>query len=136
MANMTIGAITARSGKSRMRKVTFTHTDVATAGGAATTTFVITGRLLKYITVGGDAEWQFVLNDGTANIFSSGNLNGASAAVNTALLNMHATVPHNGIPMAGQILTCTTTNVAAAGNGSAPTITIFWEESAECNAIL
>ncbi len=136
MANMTIGAVTARSGKSRMRKVTFTHTSVGTAGGSATTTFPITGRMLKYVTVGGDAEWQFVLNDGTVNVFSSGNLNGASSAVNTAILNLSATIPHKGIPMAGQLLTCTTTNVAAAGNGTAPTITVFWEESAECNAIL
>ena len=129
MANMTIGVVTARSGKSRMRKVTFTHTSAGTAGGAATTTFPITGRLLKYVRVGGDAEWQFVLNDGIANIFSSGNLN---ATTTETLLNMHATIPHNGIPMAGQSLTCTTTNVS----GTAPTITIFWEESAECNAIL
>ncbi len=136
MANMTIGAVTARSGKSRMRDVTFTHTDVGTAGGAATTTFPISGRLLKYITVGGDAVWQFVLNDGTVDIFSSGNLNGASSAANTAILSLHGTIPHNGIPMAGQYLTCTTTNVAAAANGTAPTITVFWEESAECNAIL
>ncbi len=136
MANMTIGAITARSGKSRIRRVTFTHTSVGTAGGAATTSFQISGRLLKYTTVGGDAEWQFVLNDGIANIFSSGNLNGASSAVNTAILSMSTTISHRGIPMAGQLLTCTTTNVAAAGNGTAPTITIFWEESAECNAIL
>ena len=136
MANMTIGAVTARSGKSRMRSVTFTHTSVATAGGAATTTFPITGRLLKYITVGGDAEWQFVLNDGTVNVFSSGNLNGDSGAANTAILSMSATIIHKGIAMAGQLLTCTTTNVVEGANGTAPTITVFWEESAECNAIL
>jgi len=136
MANMTIGAVVARGSKSRMRSVTFTHTSEATAGGAATTTFPITGRLLKYTTVGGDAEWQFVLNDGIANIFSSGNLNGESSAVNTAILSMSATIPHKGIAMAGQYLTCTTTNLSEASNMTAPTITIFWEESAECNAIL
>ncbi len=133
MANMTIGAITARSGKSRMRKVTFTHTAAGTAGGSATTSFAITGRLLKYIRVGGDAEWQFVLNDGIANIFSSGNLN---ATTTETLLSMSLTIPHKGIAMAGQALTCTTTNVSTAGGGTAPTITVFWEESAECNAIL
>ncbi len=133
MANMTIGAITARGGKSRIRKVTFTHTDVATAVGSATTTFQISGRLLKYIRVGGDAAWSFVLNDGTANIFSSGSLD---ATTTETLLNMHATIPHNGIPMAGQTLLCTTADLAEAGGGTAPTITIFWEESAECNAIL
>lgn len=129
MANMTIGSITARSGKSRMRRVTFTHTSELTAGGAATTSFTITGRLLKYTAVGGDAEWQFALNDGTVDVFSSGNLN---ATTNTAILQMSATIIHKGIAMAGQTLTCTTTNVTT----TAPTITIFWEESAECNAIL
>ena len=126
---MTIGEVTARGGKSRMRSVTFTHTASGTAGGAATTSFPITGRMLKYIRVGGDAEWQFVLNDGIADVFSSGNLNDTTTET---LLSLHATIPHNGIPMAGQLLTCTTTNVTTL----APTITIFWEESAECNAIL
>jgi len=133
MANMTIGAVAARGGHSRMRSVTFTHTAVATAAGSATTTFPISGRLLKYIRVGGDAEWQFTLNDGTAVIFSSGNLD---ATTTETLLNMHATIPHRGIPMAGQYLTCTTANVSAVGGGTAPTITVFWEESAECDAIL
>ena len=136
MANMTIGAVTARSGKSRMRSVTFTHTSNATAGGAATTDFPITGRLLKYVTVGGDAEWQFALNDGTVDVFSSGNLNGAASAANTAILQMSATIIHKGIAMAGQLLTCTTTGISTGAGNTAPTITIFWEESAESAAIL
>jgi hypothetical protein len=130
VASMTVGNIISRGNKSKMRSVTFTHSDVANAAETATTTFSITGRLLKYTTVGGDAEWQFSLNDGTATIFSSGNLNGSSSAVNTGLLRMHATVPHKGIAMAGQALTCTTANVSDTDSGTAPTITIFWEESA------
>ncbi len=131
-SNMTIGAVTARSGKSRMRHVTFTQT-ATDAAADATTTFPITGRLLKYIRVGGDAEWQFTLNDGIAVVYSSGNLN---ATTTETILNMHATIPHRGIPMAGQTLLCTTANVASAAGGTAPTITVFWEEPAECNVIL
>ena len=136
MANMTVGSVTARGGKSRMRSATFTQTTISTGIGAATTSFPISGRLLKYLTVGGDAQWDFTLNDGTVDIFASGNLNGESSAANTAILSLSATIPHKGIPMAGQYLTCTTANLVAGANMTAPTITVFWEESAECNAIL
>lgn len=122
-SNMTISAVTGitESGRRlRMRRVTFTET---TAGaGYATTTFKITGRLLRYATSGGDAEWQFVLNDGTANIFSSGNL---TATATSGALSMHATVPHEGIAMAGQTLKLSTTNSGT----TAATVTIIWEES-------
>lgn len=124
-SNMTIGAElgeTTSGQKSRLRKVVFTHTAAGTAAGNATTTFKITGKLLRYITTGGDAEWQFTLNDGVAVIFSSGNL---TATATSAALNMHATVPHDGIPLVNQTLLCTTANVS----GTAPTITIIWEES-------
>jgi hypothetical protein len=120
-SNMTIGSVTARSGKSRMRKVTFTQT-AAGAAGNATTTFPITGKLLRYVTTGGDASWDFTLNDGTANIFASGNL---TATATSGVLNMHATIPHDGIPMAGQTLLCTIANSAT----NIVTITIIWEES-------
>ena len=125
MANMTIGVETADniSGKrSLLRKVTFTHTAAGTAGGSATTTFSITGRLLRYITTGGDIEWQFALSDGIATIFSSGNL---TATATSGALSMSTTISHIGISMVAQTLTCTTTNVS----GTAPTITIIWEES-------
>ena len=133
MANMTIGSVVARGNKSRMRSVAFTHTAAATAAGSATTTFPITGRLLKYTTTGGDAAWTFILNDGTVNVFSSASI---TAAASTAILKMHATVPHVGIAMAGQYLTCTTANVSTTGLTTVPVITIFWEESAECAATL
>ena len=45
---------------------------------------------------------------------------------------MHATVPHDGIPMVGQTLLCTVSGSATA----VATITILWEESAESAAIL
>ena len=127
MANMTISAVTARGGKSRMRRVTFTET---TAGaGSATTSFPITGKLLRFATTGGDGAWTFVLNDGTANIFTSASL---TATATSGVLNMHATVPHDGIPMCGQTLLLTT----ADSGTTAATITIIWEESAESAAIL
>ncbi len=127
MANMTISAVTARSGKSRMRRVTFSET---TAGaGSDTTSFPITGKLLRFVTTGGDGAWTFTLNDGTAVIFTSASL---TATATSGVLNMHATVPHDGIPMAGQTLLLTTVN----SSSTAATVTIIWEESAESAAIL
>jgi len=127
-ANMTISAVTARGGKSRMRRVTFTQTAVS-ATGNATTTFPISGKLLRYATTGGDGAWDFALNDGTADIFT---VTGLTATATSAALNMHATVPHDGIPMAGQTLKLTIAN----GGTTVSTITIIWEESAESAAIL
>lgn len=124
-SNMTIGSelgVTLAGKKSKLRKVVFTHTAAGTAAGNATTPFVITGKLLRYITTGGDAAWDFTLNDGTADIFASGNL---TATATSGPLSMHATIPHVGIPLVGQTLKCTTANVTT----TAPTITIIWEES-------
>ena len=124
---MTISAVTARSGQSRMRRVTFTET---TAGaGNATTTFPITGKLLRFVTSGGDGAWTFTLNDGTAVIFTSDSL---TATATSGVLNMHATVPHDGIPMVDQTLLLTT----ADSGTNAASITIIWEESAESAARL
>ena len=123
-SNMTIGAVKARSGQARMRSVTFTQTAVNAAGNA-TTTFPINGRLLKYITTGGDASWTFTLNDGTVDIFAV-TLTGGDDTPQTGLLNMHATIPHNGIPMVDQTLLCTVSGSATA----VAVITIIWEESA------
>ncbi len=126
-SNMTISAVTARSGKSRMRRVTFTQT-AAGAAGNATTIFPITGKLLRFVTTGGDGAWDFTLNDGTANIFTKTSL---TATATSGVLNMHATVPHDGIPMCGQTLLLTIAN----GGTNAASITIIWEESAESAAI-
>lgn len=122
---MTISEPVSRSGGSRIRKVTFTHAASGTASENATTTDKLFGRLLRYtIDANGDAEWQFALNDGVVDIFASGNQ--ANAAASTAL-SMHATVPHEGIPICGT-LKCTTTNMSGTGVG--PAITVYWEEDA------
>lgn len=125
MGNMTIGAElgeTTSGRKSRLRKVVFTHTDEGTAAGSATTTFTITGKLLRYITTGGDDDWDFILNDGIANIFTKVEL---TATATSGVLSMSTTIPIVGIPMVDQTLTCTTAGVST----TAPTITIIWEES-------
>ena len=127
-ANMTIGDVIARGGHSRMRRVTFTQTAVS-ATGNATTTFPITGKLLRFVTTGGDGAWTFTLNDGTAVVFTSASL---TATATSGVLNMHATVPHDGIPMVDQTLLLT---VADAGS-TVVTITIIWEESAESDAVI
>lgn len=127
-SNMTIGSVTARGGRARMRRVTFTQTAVNAAGNA-TTTFPITGKLLRYATTGGDGAWDFTLNDGTANIFAE---TGLTATATSGVINMHATIPHDGIPMAGQKLLLTIAN----GGTAVATITIIWEESAESAAML
>lgn len=125
MGNMTIGTElteTTSGRKQRLRKVIFTHTSAATAAGSATTTFTITGRLLRFITTGGDDAWTFTLNDGVADIYTSASL-GTTAT--SGALSMHTTIPHDGIPLVDQTLTCTTAGVAT----TAPTITVIWEES-------
>ena len=129
-SNMTIGAVTARGGNARMRSVTFTQT-ATNAAGNATTTFPINGKLLRFVTTGGDASWTFTLNDGTADIFAV-TLTGGDDTAQTGILNMHATVPHDGIPMVDQTLKCTVSGSATA----VTVITIIWEESAESAAVL
>lgn len=136
MANMTIGAEThgLKSGrKSRLRKVVFTHTLAATADGSATTTFNITGTLLRVVTTGGDGAWNIVLNDGVADIWASPSI--TATATSYPLYQVAAgsltTVTDDesdfayGIPLVEQTLTCTTSNVST----TAPTITVIWEES-------
>ncbi len=123
-SNMTISAETGEtiSGKkSRLRKVVFTQT-AAGAAGNATTTFTITGKLLRYITTGGDGAWDFTLNDGVANIFT---VTGLTATATSAVLSQSATVPNSGIPLVDQTLLLTIAN----GGTNAATITIIWEES-------
>ena len=132
MANMTISAVKEKSSGGIMKSVTFTHTAAGTAGGAATTTFDIHGKLYRFVTDGnGDASWNMVLSDGIATIFTSAAL-GTNAQ--TALLGMEwdGSTPDAdtdpalfGIPIAGA-LTCTTSNMSGSGTG--PAITIIYEE--------
>ncbi len=129
-SNMTISAVTSRGGKSRMRSVTFTQTAIG-ATGNATTTFPISGRLLRYVTTGGDTSWTVTLNDETVDIFAV-TLTGGDNTPQTGILSMSATIPHDGIPMSGQKLLCTVSGSATA----VAVITIIWEESAESAAIL
>ena len=130
MANMTISE-EGGGGRSRIRKVVFTHTSAATATGSATTTFGIRGRLLAAMHTGGDAEWQFTLTNGTATLYSSGNL-AATTLYKPIGIAHDASTPNAatdaalwGIPMANEPLTCNTTNVS----GTAPTITVYWEDN-------
>ena len=113
-----------------MMRVTFTQT-AAGADGNATTTFPINGKLLRYITTGGDASFTITLNDETVDIFAVTLAAGADTP-QTGILSMHATVPHDGIPMVDQKLLCTISDSAT----TAVTITIIWEESAESAAML
>lgn len=123
-SNMTIGVktgVTINGKKTRLQKVTFTQTAAAAAGNA-TTTFTITGKLLRYVTTGGDGAWDFTLNDGTANIFT---VTGLTATATSGVLSQSATIPNTGIPLVGQTLLLTIAN----GGTNAATITIIWEES-------
>jgi len=134
--NMTIGAedTEVTSGrKARLRKVTFTHTAAGTAGGNATTSFYITGKLLRLVTTGGDGAWNIVLNDGVANIWASPSITATAtsfplyqvaAGSLTAVTDDESDFAY-GIPLVEQYLTCTTSNVST----TAPTITVIWEES-------
>ncbi len=138
-SNMTIGSVVARGGKSRMRKATFTHTASGTAGGNATTTFVITGKLLAVLHTGGDAAWDFTLiSSSGATLYTSGSLDNTTKFKSLALQfdgSQQDAATENvlfGIPVVGETLKCTTTNVATLS----PTITVYWEESAESAAIL
>ena len=132
MANMTISTTQPvyQGGKTKMRSVTFTHTDETTAGGSATTTFKITGKLIAVYTASGDAEWQFVLNNGVLDIHTSGNMS-ATSTIRSLGLSFDGSQPDAAtdvmkpIPMVGQTLKCTTTNVSTAS----PSITVVYEES-------
>ena len=134
-SNMTISVIDTgvKSGrKKRLRKVVFTQT-AAGAAGNATTTFSITGTLLRVETSGGDGAWDFTLNDGITNIFAITGINTAGTA-NTWPLYQTAgggTVTDDetdfayGIPMVEQALLCTIAN----GGTNVAVITVIWEES-------
>jgi len=119
--------------RQRLKKVVFTHTAAGTASGNATTTFKITGTLLRVITTGGDGAWNIVLNDSVANIWSSPSITATAvsfplyqvAAGSLAAVTDDESDFAYGIPMVDQALKCTTSNVST----TAPTVTVIWEES-------
>ncbi len=132
-SNMTIGAIDTgvTSGrKKRLRKVVFTQT-AAGAAGNATTSFLITGTLLRVEITGGDAVWNVVLNDGTANIWVSPNMDATAKSFPMYQIAASGTVTDDdsnfayGIPLVEQALLCTISN----GGTAAGVITVIWEES-------
>ena len=135
-SNMTIGTPVSPclAGKrQRLRKVVFTHTAAGTAGGNATTTFKITGTLLRVVTTGGDGAWNIVLNDSVADIWASPSITATATSFplyQTAAGSLTAVTDDEsdfayGIPLVDQTLKCTTSNVAT----TAPTVTVIWEES-------
>lgn len=136
-SNMTIGAedTEVTSGKkARLRKVAFTHTAAGTADGNATTTFNITGTLLRIVTdSGGDASWNFVLNDGIADIYTSPAMGTGAQTIAIGLChdgsnpNAATDAAMWGIPLVEQTLKCTTSNMSGSGTG--PVITVIWKES-------
>tara|TARA_Y100000310_G_scaffold74383_1_gene70599 strand:+ start:994 stop:1407 length:414 start_codon:yes stop_codon:yes gene_type:complete len=136
MANMTIGAVTTIVNQdrkaSRMRKVTFSHTAIGTAAGSATTTFTICGTLLRYVTSGGDADWDLTFNDGVADIYAIEQLTATATSKPFYMADQAISDDEShyvlGIPLVGT-LTCSTAGIAAAGGGTVPSITVLWEES-------
>ncbi len=132
-SNMTISAKTGATvgGKrTRLNKVTFTQT-AAGAAGNATTSFAITGTLLRVNITGGDAVWNVVLNDGTANIWSSPAMDNTAKSFpmyQTAASGVVVDDDSNfayGIPLVEQKLLCTISN----GGTLAGVITVIWEDS-------
>jgi hypothetical protein len=133
MANMTVGDIRKKKDdvNPKMRSVTFTHTAAGTATGSASTTEEIHGTLLRiYTDDGGDASWNVVLSDGNTTIWTSPAL-GTSAQTLPLGMMWDAGVPAAdtevtmwGLPMAGQSLTCSTSNMSGSGVG--PAITVIY----------
>lgn len=135
MANMTVGSIREKAGTpdKKMKSISFTHTAAGTAGGSAATTEEIHGTLLRiYTDAGGDAAWNVVLSASGVTIWTSGTLvtgvqtlplgimwDGGTPAADTEVTMW-------GIPLAGEALTCTTSNMSGSGTG--PTITIVYRE--------
>ncbi len=132
-SNMTIGdpVIPIDQGtKTRLRKVVFTQT-AAGAAGNATTTFKITGDLLRVITTGGDGAWNIVLNDGSTNIFTSPSMGNSGNTFPLGIMHDGGTgaadteVVSWGIPMVDQTLLCTISN----GGTLAGIITVIYKVS-------
>lgn len=135
MANMTVTGIQKKPGteKVKLRAIVFTHTDANIATGTVDSTEDIHGTLLRIATDnGGDASWNIVLNDGIADIWTSPAL-GTGAQTLPIGIEHDGTTPDAdtdnpmwGIPMAGQNLTCSTSNMSGSGTG--PVITVIFRE--------
>jgi len=106
----------------KIKKITFTFPGTA-ASENATTTFDLNGTLLAWESTGGDAAWDFTLNDGTADIFTKTGIT-ATATMGAIVLSDGA-ANHLGAPISGT-LKCTTANIA--GGGESGTVTIYYKE--------
>ncbi len=133
MANMTVTTVRSKPGLSKIKSIVFTHTDVNVATGSAVSVEDINGTLLRIVTdAGGDGAWNIILNDGIADIWTSPSL--ATSAQTLPLGIEHdgttpdadSDSPFWGIPLAGQNLTCSTSNLSGSGTG--PVITVIFRE--------
>lgn len=135
MANMTVSSVRSKSGvpDPKMKSIVFTHTAAGTADGSVASTEDIHGTLLRIVTDdGGDGAWNIVLNDGIADIWTSPSL-GTSAQTLPLGIEHDGTTPDAdtdspmwGIPIAGQNLTCSTSNMSGSGTG--PVITVIFRQ--------
>ncbi len=133
MANMTVGDIKKKKDdvNPKMRSVSFTHTAAGTATGSVATTEEIHGTLMRmYTDAGGDASWNFTLIASGSTVWTSPAL-GTNAQTLPLGIMWDAGTPAAdtevtmwGIPLAGEVLTCSTTNMSGSGVG--PVITIVY----------
>ncbi len=135
MANMTVGDIRKKKDdvNPKIRSVAFTHTDANVATGSVATTEEIHGTLLRIHTDdGGDASWNIVLSASGSTIWTSPAM-GTGAETFPLGIMWDAGTPAAdtevamwGIPLAGEILTCSTSNMSGTGTG--PVITIVYRQ--------
>ncbi len=135
MANMTVGDIRKKKAdvNPKIRSVAFTHTDANVATGSAATTEEIHGTLLRiYTDDGGDASWNVVLSASGSTIWTSPAL-GTSAQTLPLGIAFDGSTPDAatdaamwGLPLAGEALTCATSNMSGSGTG--PVITIVYRQ--------
>jgi len=116
-----------------MRSVTFTHTAAGTATGSASTTEEIHGTILRiYTDDGGDAAWNVVLSASGSTIWTSPSLGTGAQTLPLGIMWDAGTpaadteVTMWGIPLAGEALTCSTSNMSGSGTG--PAITIVYRQ--------
>ena len=132
MANMTSGGVRGKPGR-KMKSITFTHTDANIATGTVASSEEINGMLLMvYTDSGGDASWDLTLAVSGPNVWVKTGM-GTGKEVFPLGIMYDAGRPDTatevtlwGIPMSGQTLTCSTTNMSGSGTG--PAITIVFRE--------